>query len=64
MNTIKNKENMSYQIILTAPDGRFGVNVLEGGYTLKTAKHEAKRQKEAGHIVRLFDKENRKFISF
>ena len=58
------KENMSYQVIFTAPDGRFGTTVLEGGFTLKSAKFEAKKQKEFGHIVKLFDKENKKFINF
>lgn len=58
------RENMSYKIILTAPDGRFGTTILEGGYTLKTAKIEAKRQKDVGHIVKLFDKENKRFVNF
>jgi len=58
------KENLSYQVILTAPDGRFGTSVIEGGLTLKTAKFEAKRHKEMGHVVKLFDKQNKKFISF
>ena len=58
------EENLSYQVILTAPDGRFGTEIIEGGLDLKSAKFEAKRQKEVGHIVKLFDKQNKVFIDF
>lgn len=58
------KENLSYQVIKTAPDGRFGTSILEGGLDKKTAIFEAKKAKKAGHIVRIFDKQNRQFINF
>jgi len=40
-----------YKVIITAPDGRFGTKVLEGGITKSTALHEAKRYKELGMVV-------------
>lgn len=55
-------ENISYQIIITAPDGRFGTTTIEGGLNKKAALFQAKKYKEAGHIVRVFDKKNKKFI--
>ena len=58
------KENLSYQVIRTAPDGRFGTSILEGGLNKKSAIFEAKKAKEAGHIVKVFDKQNKRFISF
>lgn len=55
-------ENLSYQVICTAKDGRFGTEIIEGGLNKKTALFEAKKHKEAGQIVRVFDKKNNKFI--
>ena len=62
--TTQKKENLSYQIILTAPDGRFGTSIIEGGLNKKAAKFQAKRYKEMGHIVKIFDKQNKVFITF
>mgnify|MGYP001573286629 CR=1 FL=1 len=59
-----NKENLSFQIILTAKDGRFGTTVIEGGLNKQSAQFEAKYHKKMGHIVKIFDKQNKKFISF
>lgn len=56
------KENLSYQIIITSPDGRFGTEVIEGGLNKKTAMHEARRNRKMGLIVKIFDKENNKFL--
>jgi len=56
------KENLSYQVIITGADGRFGTEIIEGGLNKKTALFEAKRAKEQGRIVKIFDKQNRKFL--
>lgn len=40
-----------YRVIITAPDGRFGQKVIEGGLDKKTANWEAKRYKELGMTV-------------
>lgn len=58
----KEKENLSYQVILTAKDGRFGTKILEGGLNKKTALFEAKKLKELGIVIRVFDKQNKQFI--
>jgi len=42
-----------YKVIITAPDGRFGTKILEGGLTKETAKHEAKSYKDNGMIVKI-----------
>ena len=58
------KENLSFQVILTAKDGRFGTSIIEGGLNKKAAKFEARKHKEMGHVVAIFDKENKQFIKF
>jgi len=40
-----------YKVIITAPDGRFGTKILEGGLTKKSADFEAKKYKEMGMVV-------------
>lgn len=60
--TFKGGENLSYQVIVTSPDGRFGTHIIEGGLNKKTALFEARKCREMGQIVKVFDKENRKFL--
>lgn len=42
-----------YKVIVTAPDGRFGQKVIEGGLDKKSAAFEAKRYKDFGMIVKI-----------
>ena len=56
------KENLSYRVIITGKDGRFGQNIIEGGLNKASAIFEAKRAKKAGAIARVLDVQNRKFI--
>ena len=59
---IMKKENLSYQVIITSRDGRFGKTILEGGLNKSSALFEAKQHKELGQVVKVFDKQNKKFI--
>ena len=43
-----------YKLIITAPDGRFGQIVEEGGIDKKLKDHLVKKYRELGQIVRVF----------
>jgi len=43
-----------YRLIITAPDGRFGKEVLEGGIDRKCMEFEAKRYNDMGMVVGIF----------
>lgn len=47
-----------FKVIITAPDGRFGIKILEGGLNKRTAEWEAKRYRDAGMIVSIFETNN------
>lgn len=42
-----------YKVIITAPDGRFGTKVIEGGLEKKAAEFKAKKYKELGIVVKI-----------
>ena len=43
-----------YRVVITAPDGRFGTKIIEGGVDKKLADHEKKRYKDMGMVVSVF----------
>lgn len=47
-----------YKVIVTAPDGRFGHKVIEGGLDKKSAEFEAKKYKELGMVVTILPTTN------
>lgn len=55
---LENKKKIQfYKVIITAPDGRFGVKILEGGLDKTTAEFEEKRYKDLGMIVSIHREE-------
>lgn len=46
----KNKFPQLYKVIITAPDGRFGRQILEG-LDMRTALHEKRRWNDLGMVV-------------
>lgn len=40
-----------YKVVITAPDGRFGTKIIEGGLDKKSAEFEAKKYRDLGMIV-------------
>lgn len=48
-----------YKVIVTAPDGRFGTKVIQGGLDKKSADFEARRYKQSGMIVSVLPEQAR-----
>jgi len=44
-------EDLGWEVVLTAKDGRFGRNIIEGGLDKKSAEHEADQWKKAGGVA-------------
>ncbi len=60
----KKKDHLLYQVLVFAPDRRFPQPPIKGGLDKRSAIHEAKRYKELGMFVQIFDPIKKQFIKF
>jgi len=55
-------DHLNYRVIITSPCGRFGTKIIEGGLDLKAARHEAKKYKELGMVVKIMDMNKKQIV--